>query len=56
MMVLMKNESRWAVISFFGSDEAAAAAEERFEQMADEIPKSVRGKRTSFKASRSPST
>ena len=32
VMVLMKDESRWSVISFFDSEEAAAAAEERFEQ------------------------
>ena len=45
VMVLMNDASRWKVISFFASDEAAAAAEERFEQMGDEIPESVRGKR-----------
>jgi len=45
VIVLMKDESRWSVISFFGSEEGAAAAEERFEQMGDEIPESVRGKR-----------
>ena len=27
VMVLMKDESRWSVISFFDSDETAAAAE-----------------------------
>ncbi|MGZ6668139.1 MAG: hypothetical protein ACXVH3_25785 [Solirubrobacteraceae bacterium] len=46
VMVLMKDESRWSVISFFDSDEAAA--EERFEQMGDEVPESVRGKRVSL--------
>jgi hypothetical protein len=50
VMVLMKDESRWAVISFFDSEEAAAAAEERFEQMGDEIPESVRGKRISLES------
>jgi hypothetical protein len=45
VMVLMKDESSWSVISFFDSEEAAAASEERFEQMGDEIPESVRGKR-----------
>ena len=45
VMVLMKDESSWSVISFFGSEEAAAASEEWFEQMGDEIPESVRGKR-----------
>jgi hypothetical protein len=48
VMVLMKDERRWAVISFFDSEEAAAAAEERFEEMGDEIPESVRGKRVSL--------
>jgi hypothetical protein len=46
VIVLMKDESSWSVISFFDSEEAAAVAEERFEQMGDEIPESVRGKRT----------
>ena len=50
VMVLMKDESRWSVISFFDSEDAAAAAEERFEQMGDEIPESVRGKRTSLES------
>lgn len=45
VLVLMKDESRWSVISFFDSEESAAAAEERFEQMGDEIPESIRGKR-----------
>ena len=45
VMVLMKDESSWSVISFFDSEEAAAASEERFEQMGDEISESVRGKR-----------
>ena len=48
VMVLMKDESRWSVISFFDSEETAAAAEQRFEQMGDEIPESVRGKRISL--------
>jgi hypothetical protein len=50
VMVLMKDESRWSVISFFDSEEAAAAAEERFEQLGDEIPESVRGKRISLES------
>ena len=45
VMVPMKDESSWSVIAFFDSEEAAAASEERFEQMGDEIPESVRGKR-----------
>jgi UV DNA damage repair endonuclease len=48
VMVLMKDESRWSVVSFFESEEAAAAAEQRFEQMGDEIPESARGKRISL--------
>jgi hypothetical protein len=48
VMVLMKDESKWSVITFFDSEEAAAAAEERFEEMGDEIPESVRGKRVSL--------
>jgi UV DNA damage repair endonuclease len=50
VMVLMKDESRWSVISFFGSEDAAAAAEDQFEQMGDEIPESVRGKRISLES------
>jgi hypothetical protein len=50
VMVLMKDQSRWSVISFFDSEEAAGAAEERFEQMGDEIPESVRGKRVSLES------
>jgi hypothetical protein len=50
VMVLMKDESRWSVISFFESEEAAAAAEERFEQLGDEIPESVRGRRISLES------
>ena len=34
-------------ISFFDSREAVAAAEARFESMGDEIPKDIRGTRTS---------
>ena len=48
VMVFMNDNSRWKVISFFDSAEAAAAAEERYEQMGDEIPESVRGKRVSL--------
>lgn len=48
VMVLRKDDSRWSVISFFDSEDDAAAAEERFEQMGDEIPESARGKRVSL--------
>jgi hypothetical protein len=51
VIVLMKeDESRWSVISFFDSEEESAAAEERFEQMGDEIPESIRGKRISLES------
>jgi hypothetical protein len=49
-MVLMKDESSWSVISFFDSEETAAAAEERFEQLGDEIPENVRGRRVSLES------
>ncbi len=48
VMVLMKDESHWSVVSFFDSEESAAAAEARFEELGDEIPESVRGKRVSL--------
>jgi hypothetical protein len=44
-MVLMKDDTHWSVISFFDDEETARAAEERWEQMGDEIPETVRGKR-----------
>jgi len=47
VIVLMKDESRWSVISFFESEQTAAAAEAQWEEMGDEIPEDVRGKRTS---------
>jgi hypothetical protein len=50
VMVLVKDESRWEVITFFDSAEAAVAAEQRFEQMGDEIPESVRGRRVSLES------
>ena len=48
VMVLRKDESRWSVISFFDSEEDAAAAEQRFEELGDEIPESARGRRVSL--------
>ena len=45
VIVLIKDDRRWSVITFFDDEATAAAAEERFEQMGDEIPESVRGKR-----------
>ena len=50
VMVLMKDDTRWSVISFFDSEEAATAAEERFEQMGDEFPENVRGRRVSLES------
>jgi hypothetical protein len=50
VIVLMKDDSRWSVISFFDNEESAAAAEERFEQMGDEISESVRGRRVSLES------
>ena len=48
VMVLMRDDSRWSVVSFFVDEEAARAAEARFEEMGDEIPEHVRGKRVSL--------
>jgi hypothetical protein len=48
VMVLMRDEQRWTVITFFDTEESAAAAEARFEQMGDEIPEAVRGRRVSL--------
>ena len=50
VMVLMRDESRWSVISFFEDEESARAAEARFEEMGDEIPESVRGTRVSLES------
>jgi hypothetical protein len=48
VMVLMRDDSHWSVISFFEDEDAAQAAEARFEAMGDEIPESSRGKRVSL--------
>jgi hypothetical protein len=45
VMVLMKDDSHWSVISFFENEESAQASEARWDQMGDEIPETVRGKR-----------
>ena len=45
VMVLMKDESNWSVISFFEDEESARAAEARWDQMGHEIPEQIRGKR-----------
>ncbi len=46
--MLMRDDSRWSVVSFFDDEEVARAAEARFEEMGDEIPENVRGKRVSL--------
>jgi hypothetical protein len=47
-MMLASNEAgKRLFITFFDSREAIEAAERRFEQMGDEIPEEVRGRRTS---------
>jgi hypothetical protein len=50
VIVLMQGDSRWSVISFFEDAETAAAAEARWEEMGDEIPEDVRGKRVSLES------
>jgi len=50
VMVLMGADNRWSVISFFSDEDAAAAAEARFEQMGDEIPERVRGRRVGLES------
>jgi hypothetical protein len=48
VIVLMKDDTRWSVISFFEDEESARVAEARFEEMGDEIPERVRGRRVSL--------
>jgi hypothetical protein len=50
VMVLMRDDSHWSVVSFFEDEDSAAAAEARFEEMGDEIPERVRGKRVSLES------
>ena len=50
VMVLMRDDTRWSVISFFDDEESARAAEARFEEMGDEIPERVRGKRVGLES------
>jgi hypothetical protein len=45
VIVLMKDDTHWSVVSFFEDEDAAAAAEARWEELGDEIPESVRGRR-----------
>jgi len=48
VIVLMRDDTRWSVVSFFENEETAKAAEPRWEEMGDEIPERVRGKRVSL--------
>jgi hypothetical protein len=48
VIVLMKDDTHWSVISFFEDEESASVAEARFEEMGDEIPERVRGRRVSL--------
>ena len=50
VIVLMGDNTRWSVVSFFDDEESARAAEARFEEMGDEIPERVRGKRVSLES------
>lgn len=50
VIVLMKDESHWSVVTFFDNEETAAAAEAGFEAMGDKIPEDVRGKRVSLES------
>jgi hypothetical protein len=46
LLILADREGgRHQVLTFFADREAIAAAEERFEEMGDEIPEAVRGRR-----------
>jgi hypothetical protein len=50
VMVLMKDDTHWSVVSFFDDEESARAAEARFEEMGDEIPERARGKRVGLES------
>jgi hypothetical protein len=50
VMVLMKDETHWSVMSFFKDEEAARDAEARWEELGDEIPERVRGKRVGLES------
>ena len=47
VMVLMRDDTSWSVVSFFENEESAEAAEARWAEMGDEIPEDVRGRRVS---------
>lgn len=50
VMVLMQDDRRWSVVSFFQDEQSARTAEARFEEMGNEIPERVRGKRVSVES------
>lgn len=50
VIVLMRDDTHWSVISFFDDEETAKAAEARWDEMGDEIPERVRGKRVSLES------
>jgi hypothetical protein len=50
VIVLKRDDTRWTVISFFADEGTARAAEARWEEMGDEIPERVRGKRVSVES------
>ena len=50
VIVLKRDDGRWSVISFFEDEQTATAAEARWEQLGDEIPEAVRGKRVSVES------
>ena len=50
VIVLMRDDTHWSVVSFFEDEETARAAETRWEELGDEIPEHVRGKRVSLES------
>ncbi|HEX4719702.1 MAG TPA: hypothetical protein VH300_14335 [Thermoleophilaceae bacterium] len=50
VIVLMRDDTHWSVVSFFEDEESASAAEARFEEMGNEIPERVRGKRVALES------
>ena len=50
VIVLMRDDTHWSVVSFFEDEESARAAEARFEEMGNEIPERARGKRVGLES------
>ena len=46
MVLQDSNNDRRLFITFFDSRDAVTAAEQRFEEMGDEVPEEIRGRRT----------